>query len=288
MKERFDFIFALGSGCACSRMLRERALQFASFPLDWVGGISFAVGAGEGLRRTTGVLVSDFANWFREENLVRIPDYDSSRYDAYRDRGTGLYFTHDIPRGGDLHACHPSARERYERRIARFAALAGSAKKMLAVWVSDPRDPGEIGEEDVCAALAALRGRYPQAEVRLFVAGCKEGTPPERAVVKRGDGWELFLFDYRVFTEGERTWDVRTELFAPLFDRFEAVDYRTRAEKRANAKRERAREYEKFRATSPLDLLLTKMRFKLYRHLRRKLERKGVLAEQGGKVDDRV
>lgn len=281
-RERFDFVFALGSGCACSRMLRERGLQFASFPLDWVGGISFAVGAGGALRQTAGLIVSDFANWFLEENLVRTPDYDSSRYDAYLDRGTGLYFTHDIPRNGDLHTCYPSARDRYERRIARFAALAGSARKMLAVWVSDPRDPGEIVEEDVRAALASLRGRYPQAEIRLLVVGCLAGTPPERAVVSHGDGWDLMLFDYRVVTVGKPTWDIRTELFSPLLDRYEAVDYRTRAEKRANAKRERAREYEKFKATSPLDLILTKMRFKLYRHLRRRLERKGVLLQQDG------
>jgi len=90
------------------------------------------------------------------------------------------------------------------------------------------------------------------------------------------------VYKRQVFTEGERTWDVRTELFSPLLDRYEAVDYRTRAEKRANAKRERAREYEKFKATSPLDLILTKMRFKLYRHLRRRLERKGVLLQQDG------
>ena len=283
MKERFDFVFALGSGCACSRMLRERGLQFASFPLDWVGGISFAVGAGEGLRRTTDVVVSDFANWFCMENLERIPDYDSPRYDAYLDRGTGLYFTHDIPRGGDLAACYPASRERYGRRISRFLRLAESAKRILAVWVSDPRDPGRIGEEDVRVALAALRGRYPKADVRLLVAGCLDGTPAERAVARRGEGWELFLFDYRAVTDGERTWDVRTELFAPLFDRFESVDYRTRAEKRANAKREKSREYEKFNATSPIDLFFTKIYFKLYRHLKRRLERKGVQLQDGGR-----
>ena len=277
MKEKFDFVFALGSGCACSRMLREHGLQYASFPLDWVGGISFSVGAGAALKRTADIVVSDFANWFREENLERIPDFDTSRYDSYIDRGTQLYFTHDIPSGGDLHSCHPATQERYRRRIARFLSCAKSAKKMLAVWVSDPRDPGEIAEADVCAALAALRGRYPKAEVKMFVAKCLEGTPPDRAVVKRGDGWELALFDYRSATEGPPTWEVRSEMFSPIFDRFEAVDYRTRAEKRANAAREKKREYEKFKASSPIDLLLTKLRFKIYRHLKRRLEKKGVL-----------
>ena len=95
--------------------------------------------------------------------------------------------------------------------------------------------------------------------------------------VERGDGYECFSFDYRVVTDGEPIWEVRRDLFAPLFDRFESADYRTFAEKRANAKRERARDMERFKATSALDLLATKLKFKLYRHLKRKLERKGVL-----------
>ena len=280
-KERFDFVFSLGSGCACSRMLRERGLQYASFPLDWVGGISFAHGAGEGVRRSAAIVAADFADWLRAEDLERATKYDSSRFDAYYNRRNGLYFTHDVPPGGDVAACLPRILETYRRRIDRFIARASASKSILAVYVSDPRDPGEIGEDDVRTALASLRGRYPRAEVRLIVAGCKAGTPPERAEVFRGDGWELMRFDYRAVTEGERTWDVRTELFAPVLDRFEAVDYRTRAEKRANAKRERERAYEKFRATSPLDLWLTRLRYKLYCHLRRKLERKGVLAPEG-------
>ena len=93
-----------------------------------------------------------------------------------------------------------------------------------------------------------------------------------------GDGYECYAFDYRVDTVGEPTWEIRRDLFAPLLERFEVVDYRTRAEKRANAERERSREWEKFKATSTLDFWLTRIKFKLYRHLERGLERKGVLA----------
>ena len=151
-KERFDFVFSLGSGCACSRMLRERGLQYASFPLDWVGGISFAHGAGEGVRRSAAIVAADFADWLRAEDLERAPKYDSSRFDAYYNRRNGLYFTHDVPPGGDVAACLPRILETYRRRIDRFIARASASKSILAVYVSDPRDPGEIGEDDVRAS----------------------------------------------------------------------------------------------------------------------------------------
>ena len=34
----YDLVFSLGQLCACSQALRTANLQFASYPLDWVGG----------------------------------------------------------------------------------------------------------------------------------------------------------------------------------------------------------------------------------------------------------
>lgn len=276
-KERFDFVFALGSGCACSRMLREKGLQYASFPLDWVGGISDRVGAGQSMRITTDIVVRGFDGWFDETQLERHPRLDSPKYDAYVDRRTGLYFTHDVPSGVGLHSCCREIQEKYRRRIARFLGHMEASRKTLAVWVSDPRDPGEVGEDDVRYSIEALRRRYPKTEFRMLVASCRHGTPPERAEIVRGVGYESYAMDYRLVCEGEPTWDIRTEVFEALLERFAARDYRTREERRANARREKAREMEKFKASSTFDLLLTKLRFKLYRHLKRRLERKGVL-----------
>ena len=274
-KQRFDFIFGLGAGCSCSRMLRERGLQFASFPLDWVGDP--CLDAGEDLRWTANLAASGFKNWFEKENLERDTQYDSPKHISFYDRNVKLYFAHDFEQGGDFDKEYPLAKAKYDRRIERFDLLLSKARKALAIWIADPRGRGAVGADDMQCALSAFRRAYPKTEFMVLATNCVPGLRPEETRVERGDGWEIFSFDYRVVTEGNPTWDIRTELFSPILDRFEAVDYRTRAEKRANALRERKREYVRFNATSPMDLFITKLRFKLYRHLKRRLERKGVL-----------
>ena len=275
-RERFDLVFSLGAGCSCSMMLREKELQFASFPLDWAGTPEF--GAGGDIRAKTDIVVGGFVNWFKKENLERAPVYDSEKYTSYLDRGTRLYFTHDVPVGSDLEREYPALSEKFARRIDRFLRLLSGANRVLAVWVNDPRVPGEVGEEDLKYCLDAFRMAYPAAEFKIIAVNCAHGVPYESMRSFRGDGYECYAFDYRVVTEGEPTWEIRRDLFAPLLERFGCADYRTRAERRANAKREKSREWEKYKATSVLDFWLTRIKFKLYRHLERGLGRKGVLA----------
>ena len=145
------------------------------------------------------------------------------------------------------------------------------------VWVADPRGKGEAAEDDIAYSLNAFRKAYPKTEFRLLVVNCVHGVSPQEMRVKRGDGYECLAFDYRVFKEGPPTWDVRSEMFAPIFDRYVAVDYRSRAEKRENARREKARAYAKMRAKSAWEYIVNRLQFKLYRHFKRRLERKGVL-----------
>lgn len=273
-KERFDLVFSLGSGCGCSRVLRERGLQFASFPLDWVGRLG---DTGLALRRSADLVASGYFRWCEEENLIRAPQHDSVKYDSYFDRETGLYFTHDVSSGGNLHEEYPQIAAKYARRISRFDALATCARKILVVWIADPRDDGVVREDDARHALASFRRKYPQSAFRLLALSCMPGVTVGAAHVVCGEGYELYGFDYRLITDGVRTWDIRTDLINPLLDRFEAVDYRTWAEKRANRHREQEHAYEKFKANTFFELLVNRFQFKLYRHLKRALDKKGVL-----------
>ena len=223
-------------------------------------------------------LGEDFKNWFEKANLERTTLYDSENHVSYFDRGTRLYFAHDFAPGDDFALAYPAVREKYLRRIARFKKILSAAKSALVVWVADPRGNGEVVEDDIEYSLNALRAAYPKTDFMLLVANCVPGVPPEKMRVKRGKGYECLSFDYRVVTDGPPTWDIRTELFTPILDRFAAVDYRTRAEKRANARREKARAYVKFKADSPWTYFVNRLQFKLYRHFKRRLERKGVLS----------
>ena len=65
-RERFDFIFGMGAGCSCSRMLRERGLQYASFPLDWVGDP--CLDAGADIRLVADLAAGGFREWFEKES----------------------------------------------------------------------------------------------------------------------------------------------------------------------------------------------------------------------------
>ena len=277
-KERFDLVFPLGAGCSCSIMLREKGLQLASFPLDWVWNVDLS--ASSGIRATADILVGGFRNWFARENVERAPAYDSPNFLGYFDRGTRLYFTHDIAVGSDLERGYPSASAKYARRIDRFLKLLAGARRVLAVWVGDPRMEGAVDEGDIRYCLDAFQRAYPRAEFRVMAAHCVHGLRFEEMRVLRGEGYECFSFDYRAVKDGEPSWEVRRDFFAPLLERFEVADYRTRAERRANAGRERARDMERFRATSLPDLWLTKAMFRLQRHLRRRLERRGVSCDE--------
>ena len=276
-RERFDFAFPLGAGCSCSMMLREKGLQFASFPLDWVG--TKDLDAAHDMRVRADFVANGFAGWLREENLERVPRLDSPKFLGCLDRGTGLYFTHDFAPDSDIRREYQTVSAKYARRIERFRRLLSGARRVLVVWVNDPRIYGVAGTGDVRYCLDALRGAYPGKEFKVVAVNCVHGVGPEAMAAERGDGYECYSFDYRVVTEGDPSWEVRRDYFAPLLERFEVSDYRTRAERRANAKRERARDMERFRATSALDLLVTKAKFKVYRHLKRGLERKGVRLE---------
>lgn len=276
-KERVDLVVSLGGGCACSRTLRERGLQYTSLPFDWLTKLADQPRAGIALRKTVDTLVGDFASWFKRENLDLRPELDSPKYLGVFDRGSELYFLHDLARGKSMEETYPEAAAKYQRRIARLEQLLARADKVVAVWITDPRDNGEVLEEDLKDVVAKLRKRWPKIDFQVLAFSCRKDVSLEQAEHIVGDGYESYAFDYRFFRGEPPSWEIRGELIAPILDRYEAVDYRTRAEKRANARREKAREYEKYRTTSAWQLLVRRLQYKVYRHFKRRLERCGVL-----------
>ena len=273
MTDRFDLVFGLGSACSCSQTLRAAGLQLASFPLDWVSGGDLAC--------RTKLVLDGFADWMTADAWERQENPGAFKHDTYLNRVTGFVHPYDFDQGKTVAESYPSVKAKYDRRIARLLGLLANAKRVLLVWVGDPRDAQPLTAADVERCLAAFRSRYLGAEFQMLALDCRPGVPPEKAEVTDGDGFRLVAFDYRCRTADAPAWTVEPDLLQPLFAGLSVRDYRTDAERRAYAAAQRRRELERFGASNAVQLLVTKLQYRLYRHLCRHLARKNV------KLDDR-
>ena len=276
-KKKYDFIFSLGAACSCSVLLREMGLQYASFPLDWVGNMHLE--SSKAIRKAAELVAKGFPDWMKKENLARKPSDDTPHHLGYFDSGSGLFCVHEFMSGGDFESEYPAVAEKYIRRIKRFRHILETSKKVLAVWISDPRAKGDVTESDISEVIKTLAAAYPHIDFHLFIANFKQGVLPtsDKAGFICKDNFVCHAFDYRAISNDSQAWAINNDLFRPLLERYKTKDYRSHAEKRANANRKKARDYEKFKATSLLDYILTKAKFKLYRHLERRLTKKGIL-----------
>lgn len=268
MAERFDLVLGLGSACSCTQALRAAGLQLASFPLDWVSG-------GD-LKTRTDLVTGGFAGWMSEDAWTRVDNPGAFKHDTYLNRRTGLVHPHDFDQRQPLSVSYPAVKAKYDRRVARLLGLLADAKRVLLVWIGDPRDARPLTAADVERCLAAFRARYPGAAFEALALDCRAGTPPERAEAVDGDGFRLVAFDYRSRAADAPPWAVEPGLLLPYFARLSVRDYRTDAERRAFAAAVRRRARERFGASNAVGLFLTQLQYRLYRHLCRRLKRKGV------------
>ena len=195
MKREYDFIFSLGFSCAGTQALRYAGLQNASYPLDWTGS--------PGLLASVGMIERDFAGWFAREDLklwdVRIEYGHVSR--VYKNLRTGFGFTHEFTNAKPFETGFDEVRGKYDRRIVRFMDRLRSARRVLAVYVTDPRQArpsdGELSE-----ARRRLADKFRQA---TFDLTCAHVLPdvrvPRETVVE--DGLVAVGMDYRTFLNGE-------------------------------------------------------------------------------------
>lgn len=268
MAERFDLVLGLGSACSCTQALRAAGLQLASFPLDWVSG-------GD-LRARTDLVTGGFADWMAEESWTRIDNPGAFGHDTYLNRRTGLVHPHDFGKGQPLAVSYPAVKAKYDRRVARLLGLLASAKRVLLVWIGDPRDAAPMTAADAERCLAAFRARYPDVAFRLLAFDCRAGVSPERPTEVRGADYRLLASDYRSRAAGAPPWAVEPRLLVAGLSGLSVRDYRTAAERRAYAEAQRRRAWARFGATSAWGLLMTKFQYRICLHMRRKLEKRGV------------
>ena len=271
----YDFAFSLGFSCGTSQALRAAGLQFASYPLDWVGS--------PGVVESAQVVADRFRGWMEAEDLqlwdVRHGVGFCTR--IYRNRKNLIGFSHEFSDFIPFSESYPKVRETYDRRAERFLERLNAAGKALAVYLELPfRECASA--ETLDRALSILRGAFPGKDFELlyFYEDPSRKVP---AVVSEGSGVTVVAADYRKFDEGEITHFVE---FAPLagYLRSNVSVPDTRTEKEKSAYFAKAWGDDSWRwgiAASPLRRWWNQRLYKLYRGLEKVLRRRGMVHREG-------
>lgn len=266
-RRHYDFIAGLGGACCCSQALRAAGLQFASLPFDWV--------AGSDIRTRADQIRDDFAGWLPKDALEPYQFETTNTGVVMRNVRTGVVFPHDFHRDVPFDVEWPQVAAKCRRRIDRLSRLVERSKRVLIVWI-DVRLSPFATDEDVGYVLNAFRTRWPHVTFELLHLRHEEGLSFESRADVEADGVRTVAFDYR--DRRQKYWLADHEAIGRWLAREYAVaDYRT-PEERANGRRiARAKRYARFRASGFADYLRTKLEYKLFVHLRKRLERKGVV-----------
>ena len=228
----YDLAFSLGFSCGTSQALRAAGLQFASYPLDWTGEPDVGTGAR--------LVSSDFAGWFEpgDFELVDVRHGAGFCTRCYRNRRTGLGYSHEFSDFEPFEETFPGVRQTYDRRVARFVERAGKCRRLLAVYMELPIRP-RAADADIVAARREIAGRFPGAEVDILYVFAEPGraVPVPDAVA---DGVYVASFDYRKFDHGEVTHFIDWGPLVPMLRaNFRVADTRSEEERKGFAAFER-------------------------------------------------
>lgn len=190
----YDFIFSLGYACAVSQALRDLGLQRGSYPFDWVGTASPLMGAR--------MIAGGFRDWFNREDLrlwdVRFEGGFVAR--VYKNVRTGFGFSHEFSNADPIETAYEAVKEKYDRRITRFMKTLRSAKRILAVYLEDPRKP-RTPDADLRAARDLIAAACPEAEVELLCL-YEDETCKAAELVAASDGISVVKASYRTYLDG--------------------------------------------------------------------------------------
>ena len=227
MKE-YDLAFSLGFSCGTSQALRAAGLQFASYPLDWTGS--------PGVLASARLVAADFAGWFEAEDLELVDVRHGAGFctRCYRNRKTGLGYSHEFSDFQPFDESYPKVRRTYDRRVERFVECAAKSRRILVVYMELPIR-GRAAEADIVSARRVLVDKFPGADVDLVYV-CVEPGRERPELGELAPGVSIAGYDYRKFDDGEVTHFIDWERLVPLLKaNFRVVDMRSAEEKRAFA-----------------------------------------------------
>jgi len=268
--KRYDLIFGLGTACSCSQSLRAAGLQLLTFPYDWTAPI-----LPNDLRVRADFIADGFTAWFEKEDLEpyeasadairRATDANGRVRALYRNRRTQHSFPHEFWSDESLDAAYPAAAEKYRRRIARLGDCLMSAKNVLVVRLDTPIQPGPTSAEDCEYALDRLARRFPGVRFEMLHLVCQKGLPFDALRDEQtSPRIRTVSWDYRDLTPGVPAYSVRLDQTGQwLRENYRVRDYRTRAERKAQHRRELQAKYRANGASNALQYRLIKIRKQL-------------------------
>ena len=161
-KKKYDLIFSIGNSCACSVLLRRNKLQYASYPLDWVGL--------NPIHWKEHWLLTHFDQFLNKESLIisERPNLDDTDMNCEYciDTKTECYFVHDFPIGIPLEKSFPSIEQKYQRRIDRLYQRIKKSKRTLLDWYSLT---GKITETELKKVQKNLSQYFYPTQIDLLI-----------------------------------------------------------------------------------------------------------------------
>lgn len=258
----YDFVFSLGAACSCSQSLRIANLQYASFPCDWLWG---------GAPRTRArALVEGFDRILTVARLVKHGVPWKLEHEPWRDLETGIVFKHDFDWNTPLETMLEAVRAKYARRRQRLVERIGQSKKVLVVWISPPGS-GEIPVSEFREVRRFLAETWPAVAFDVLVTVCAPGRSFAARTDVTQDGVRIVSWDY---DDGRESFIDNVKMAAFLSSEYAAADYRSDAERRAWPARRRALRYAQYNATSWWGFVVNRFWYRLYRHVRKEIERR--------------
>jgi len=262
-KKTYDIAFSMGFSCGGSLALRKAGLQFASYPLDWIGA--------PGIVKSARMVAAGFPDWFERDDLQLVNVRGGSfQTNVYLNRRTGFGFPHDFSRFKTFDESFPPNAEKYARRVSRFLSSLSSAKTALVVYIERPIDP-RASDGDLVEARRILSERYPETsfDIVYFYRVPEAKGFAEESVA---DGISAVACEYAQMDHGEIShaiaWSVPAKLLEERFGLSKVPDAESEKAYEAQRKAERRKLFG-----SKID----EWKYRLYRKLEKDLQEKGIV-----------
>ena len=209
-KKQYDFIFSMGEACSCSSTLRRSGLQFASYPFDWIAGLTF-------LERAS-IVQSHFDSFLVLSDLKDMGKNNGdpeNPCEIYLNKKTGLMHNHDFHEGIPLEVSFPKVVEKYERRCKRLYQEIEQAETVLAVYIETPiQNHQMISDEEIQHGYELLSQTFPKKRIDILYLTNRVG---QAEIVKISDNVTRLYLDYKRKKLGGHDYSVDTRTLKKVF-----------------------------------------------------------------------